>query len=88
MAIASSREPYDLILFDPPYADPDIASILERLSSSPAVMDGTIVAVGHSPRFPLPDELGRLQRLRNRCHGDSCFSIYDVVFGEDVMRDA
>jgi 16S rRNA (guanine966-N2)-methyltransferase len=78
-AIRASREPYDLILFDPPYADPDIIPILETLSSSGAVMDGTIVAVGHTPRIELPDQLGSMQRLRHRCHGDSCFSVYDVV---------
>jgi len=78
-AIRSSREPYDLILFDPPYADPEIHALLEALSSSGAVMDGTIVAVGHTPRIVLPDQLGQMQRLRLRCHGDSCFSVYDVV---------
>jgi hypothetical protein len=26
----------------------------------------------------LPEEIGRLRRLRVRCHGDSCFSVYEV----------
>jgi hypothetical protein len=26
----------------------------------------------------LPDEVGGLARLRLRCHGDSCFSIYEA----------
>jgi 16S rRNA (guanine966-N2)-methyltransferase len=85
-AIQTSREPYDLILFDPPYADPEIIAILDALSSADAVMDGTIVAVGHSPRVELPDQIGRMERLRKRCHGDSCFSVYDVVL--DGGRDA
>ena len=42
------------------------------------VASGTIVVVGHWPRITLPDELGRLTRLRLRCHGDSCFSIYEA----------
>lgn len=81
-AIRAAREPYDLVLVDPPYADPEIAATLEALSSSPAVDDGTIVAIGHSPRVPLPERLGRLVLLRNRCHGDSCFSVYDVVLDD------
>lgn len=75
------REPYDLVLFDPPYADPDLLATLEAVSSSGAVRDGTVVAVGHSPRVDLPEQLGTLHRLRQRCHGDSCFSVYDVVLG-------
>lgn len=78
-ALQAAREPYDLITFDPPYADPDILITLEALSSSSAVMDGTVVAVGHSPRVALPDRVGHLVKLRERCHGDSCFSVFDVV---------
>jgi 16S rRNA (guanine966-N2)-methyltransferase len=78
-AIRSAHEPYDMVLFDPPYADPDIISTLDALSFSNAVRDGTIVAVGHSPRVDLPEQIGRLEKLRGRCHGDSCFSVFDVV---------
>jgi len=30
----------------------------------------------------LPETVGRLWRLRERCHGDSCFSIYEI--GDDL----
>lgn len=72
-------DPYDFIIMDPPYADPRIVETLGAVARSRAVEDGTIVAVGHSPRIDLPDELGPLRRLRLRCHGDSCFSVYEVV---------
>jgi 16S rRNA (guanine966-N2)-methyltransferase len=71
--------PYDLVIMDPPYADPEISATLERVGGSPLVQSGTVVAVGHSPRVTLPDTLGRLDRLRERCHGDSCFSLYNVT---------
>ncbi len=86
-AIRSAREPYDMVLFDPPYADPDIISTLDALSLSNAVRDGTIVAVGHSPRVDLPERIGRLEKLRGRCHGDSCFSVFDVVVGQGATGD-
>ena len=35
-----------------------------------------------SDRTETPERVGRLRRLRERCHGDSCFSVYDV--GEDA----
>ena len=70
--------PYDMIMLDPPYADPEITSTLNRVAESSLVQSGSIVVVGHSPRITLPDASGRLTRLRLRCHGDSCISIYEV----------
>ena len=75
----SVREPYDFVILDPPYADPAILDTLERLSGSTAVTDGTIVVIGHWPRLELPDKIGFLSKLRGRCHGDSCFAIFDTV---------
>lgn len=77
--IASSRSPYDLIIVDPPYADPDIFETLAAIAASQLVESGTIVAIGHWPRLSLPDTVGRMECLRHRCHGDSCFSIYEVI---------
>jgi 16S rRNA (guanine966-N2)-methyltransferase len=77
--INRSSETYDFVILDPPYADPQILPVLELLSRSSLVQSGGIVVIGHSPRVTLPDRLHRLDRLRLRCHGDSCFSIYDVA---------
>jgi 16S rRNA (guanine966-N2)-methyltransferase len=69
--------PYDMIFMDPPYADPDLVPTLERVGRSPLVESATILAIGHSPRVNLPERAGSLVRLRERCHGDSCVSIYE-----------
>lgn len=76
--ISRAHEPYDMIFLDPPYADPEIPNVLRQLAASSLIQSGTIVAIGHSPRVELPDDFGRLGRLRLRCHGDSCFSIYEA----------
>jgi len=78
--------PYDLVILDPPYADPAIVETLARVAASPLVQSGTVVAIGHSPRVTLPDELDRLERLRERCHGDSCYSIYEIVDRAEADR--
>jgi len=78
------REPYDFVIMDPPYADPEIVATMTTLGSSHAVEDGTILLIGHSPRVELPENVGRLRCLRRRCHGDSCFSIYEVEIDEQV----
>jgi 16S rRNA (guanine966-N2)-methyltransferase len=85
--IARGRDPYDLIIIDPPYADPEIESVLERVSTSRLVQSGTIIAMGHSPRVKLPERTPRLDQLRSRCHGDSCFSIYEVVDPAEEAAD-
>lgn len=76
--IARPLEPYDVIFLDPPYADPDIEETVRQLADSTLIQSGTVVAIGHWPRLELPEEIGRLSRLRRRCHGDSCFSIYEA----------
>ena len=73
----AATKPYDLIIMDPPYADPDLVPTLERVGRSPLVESATVLAIGHSPRVTLPERAGRLERLRERCHGDSCFSLYE-----------
>jgi len=69
---------YDFVILDPPYAALDIVETLALLAESALVQSGTIVVLGHWPRIELPDRIGRLTCLRHRCHGDSCFSIYEV----------
>lgn len=77
--IERATEPYDLIFMDPPYADPTIIPTLESLASSRLVQSGTIVVLGHSPRVEPPDQVGHFEALRHRCHGDTCFSIYEWI---------
>lgn len=75
----------DLVIMDPPYADPEIPVVLRKVGMSPLVQSGSVVAIGHSPRVTLADETGRLRRVKERCHGDSCFSVYEVV--DEVVDD-
>lgn len=77
--LAHADGAYDFVIMDPPYADPAIIDTLASLEASRAVENGTILLIGHSPRVDLPDQVGTLKRLRQRCHGDSCFSIYEIT---------
>jgi 16S rRNA (guanine966-N2)-methyltransferase len=80
-------EPYDFIIMDPPYADPELVPTLERIGRSPLVESGTVLVIGHSPRVTLPEQAGKLERLRDRCHGDSCVSIYEAPPSVDGVRN-
>jgi 16S rRNA (guanine966-N2)-methyltransferase len=75
------EQPYDLVILDPPYADPAIGETLEMLGDSQLVESGTIVALGHWPKFDSDSGTGTLRLIKRRCHGDSCFSIFEVARG-------
>lgn len=79
---------YDFIVMDPPYADPEIIPMLEKLGSSRLVQSGTVIVLGHSPRITPPDRVGPLETLRHRCHGDTCFSIYEAIDDEAAQSAA
>lgn len=68
---------YDIVFADPPYGDPGLGSLMERLGSSHLLEDG-IVVVEHSRRSPLADSYGSLEIMRQRRHGDTCMSFYQT----------
>ena len=74
-----ARDPFDLVLLDPPYADTDILETVAAVAHSTLIQSGTLVVLGHWPRLAVPERLGRLQLLRSRCHGDSCFSVFEAL---------
>jgi 16S rRNA (guanine966-N2)-methyltransferase len=76
--LSRAEAPYDLIILDPPYADPQIVETLTRIAQSRLVQSGSVVAIGHSPRVTLPDRIDQMARLKERCHGDCCVSIYEI----------
>jgi 16S rRNA (guanine966-N2)-methyltransferase len=75
--LSPARQQYDLIILDPPYADPDILETIEKIDASGAAGSGSILLLGHWPRLDVPERIGRFHALRRRCHGDSCFSIFE-----------
>ncbi|MYB77264.1 MAG: 16S rRNA (guanine(966)-N(2))-methyltransferase RsmD [Chloroflexi bacterium] len=77
-ALARLREPYDLILADPPYHTVAHEDWLPLLVASGAIKDETVLVVGHWKKNLPAERWGRLRLLRRRQHGDSMFSVYAV----------
>lgn len=67
---------YDIVFLDAPYSDPSLLSTLRDLFSSHLVGTGSTIAVQHSSRQPLPQEIEKLYRIRDRHYGDTYLSIY------------
>lgn len=84
--IKRGERAYDLVFLDPPYADQQIGETLAVLSGSSLVESGTVIALGHWPQFKEAEHSPRLELVRRRCHGDSCFSVY--VVGDGMAPDA
>jgi 16S rRNA (guanine(966)-N(2))-methyltransferase RsmD len=82
LATARPVEKYDIIIMDPPYADPEIVATIGAVVAADLLAARGLLIVGHSPRVELADTYSGLQRLKFRRLGDSCFSIYEPVAGQ------
>ena len=84
---ARSATPFDLIFLDPPYADEDIVDVLRSIGESALIQSESLVVLGHWPRLTPPAAAGRLELVRSRCHGDSCFTVYEWPPAADPATD-
>lgn len=75
-AIAVLREPYNIVLMDPPYGDTHIGKTIEQLAGSPLICVDATVVITHSSRFKLEPIYGALTLKREYRHGDSTIAIY------------
>jgi 16S rRNA (guanine(966)-N(2))-methyltransferase RsmD len=69
---------YDIIVMDPPYADPAIEDTIHAVAEAGLLAAEGLLIVGHSPRVPLADQFGIFRRRKFRRLGDSCFSIFEI----------
>jgi 16S rRNA (guanine966-N2)-methyltransferase len=75
-AVSTWREAYDLIVLDPPYADPAVPDLLEALGRSALVGPTTVVVLEHARAMVPPATAGRLTLHKTRYHGGSGVSLY------------
>ena len=70
-------ESWDMIFFDPPYAD-DYLAVLELIAQKPGTLlaETGLLVVEHHHKKLLPDELENIRRQRILKQGDSALSFY------------
>lgn len=76
--VVDSANEYDIIILDPPYADPSIGETLDTLARSGLLVSDGVLIIGHATRVKLADRYANLARVRNKEMGGSAFSIYEV----------
>lgn len=81
-ALSILKGKYGILLLDPPYTDPSVDAIAERLSSSRLVGEESTIVIEHSRRAPLKEKYGNFKQVKNVRHGDSCVSVYQYAGGE------
>jgi 16S rRNA (guanine966-N2)-methyltransferase len=66
--------PFDLVFADPPYAFDTYAELLA--AAEPLLARDGEIAIEHSSRVRLPEEVGRLIKTGTRRYGESALSLY------------
>jgi 16S rRNA (guanine966-N2)-methyltransferase len=80
-AVSTLPGTYDLILADPPYADPEAAHVLASIAASPRLAGPGVLVWEHRADYQPPARLGRLELDRTRSHGLAAFSLYVSAAG-------
>lgn len=73
---------YQLVMMDPPYADPHIHETLAQVVQAELMVDGGILIVGHSIHVEFTEQYGAFTRCEFRRFGGSCFSMYEYHIPE------
>ncbi len=71
-----SLPPYNVIVLDPPYDDPEGLATVERVSCSGLLAPEAIVVFEHGKRVATPTEVGPLRLRRTRLYGDTAVTIW------------
>lgn len=69
-------ERFDLILIDPPYADPGIADFLVQVAETGLLADEGLLCLETSTSCTLPVQAGPLQQCDQRRYGTTMISLY------------
>ena len=76
-SLAVLEGPYQLLLLDPPYRLQDLGEVIDKISSTPGLVDHQgIVVVGHSKHLELLPHYGSLELESHRRYGDNVVDFY------------
>jgi 16S rRNA (guanine966-N2)-methyltransferase len=74
-SVKRKLQAWDVVFFDPPYAE-DYLAVLEELNASELLLPDALLIVEHFHKNDLPGEIGNLTRQRVLKQGDSALSFY------------
>ena len=77
--LARGEAPFHLVFLDPPYHEGHTEKVLELLSTSPLIDQGTTVIAEFSSKEDIPRSFGRLQETERRIYGDTALSFLTII---------
>lgn len=75
-SLGKLKNGYGVVFMDPPYADTEVGQVLNALTESGLVSEGTIIVVEHSKWMAFGESYGRFDLAKTRRYGDTILSIY------------
>jgi 16S rRNA (guanine966-N2)-methyltransferase len=73
------ESPFHLIFLDPPYHQGHTESVLEILSGSALVDQGTTIVAEFSSKEKIPSSFGRLRETERRVYGDTAIALLTIA---------
>lgn len=80
--LASQNLTFDLVFLDPPYRAGKVVPVLEGLLSRGLLNPDARVVAEHESSLKLPLEIENLFRTDQRKYGDTCLTLYAMLFQE------
>ena len=77
-AISFLDKEYNIIIIDPPYSNSSIGGLVANLATSKLVGANSTVVITHSPRLQLNSIYAPLNLVKERRHGDTYISVYQM----------
>jgi 16S rRNA (guanine966-N2)-methyltransferase len=75
-ALSGEGSRFDMIFMDPPYCHNYVNKTLQMIDENDIINENGIVAVEHHEDEQPAETVGRLDRIKFRSYGDTCFSFY------------
>ncbi len=75
-SLAESKQPFDLVMLDPPYRSDEAKKALNAVVEYAILAPAGIVVVEHHQRTVLPMSIGPVQQLKQHRYGDTVLSFY------------
>ena len=76
--LARGETPFHLVFLDPPYQEGHTEKVLEILSTSRLIDEGTTIVAEFSSKEDIPRAFGRLQETERRVYGDTALSFLTI----------
>ena len=74
--LSTSREKFDIIFLDPPYAEKSLENALQKISEIDILSEGGIIICERPKEKVLPPQVGNLLCSKDYCYGKTAVNLY------------